>query len=97
MVTHASSDSVPARGLRPISSMRDLIGITTLIERSFADDMDAAGRSNMREMRWLGMLLGWMDWFAAPGQGMMPGYVWVEDNRIVGNVTVRTRGIGVEQ
>ena len=89
MVTHASSDSASARGLRPISSMRDLIGITTLIERSFADDMDAAGRSNMREMRWLGTLFGWMDWFAAPGQGMMPGYVWVEDNRIVGNVTVR--------
>ena len=89
MVTHASSDSMTTRGLRPINSLRDLVGITTLIERSFADDMDATGRSHMREMRWMGTLFGWMDWFASPGQGMMPGYVWVEDDRIVGNVTVR--------
>ena len=37
----------------------------------------------------MGTLFGWMDWFASPGQGLMPGYVWVEDGRIVGNVTVR--------
>jgi ribosomal protein S18 acetylase RimI-like enzyme len=60
-----------------------------LIERSFADDMDAGSRTHMREMRWLGTLFGWMDWFAAPGQGFMPGYVWLEDGQIVGNVTVR--------
>ena len=89
MVTHATSDSIPTRGLRPINSLHDLVGVTTLIERSFADDMDAMGRSNMREMRWMGTLFGWMDWFAPPGQGMLPGYVWVEDDRIVGNVTVR--------
>ena len=69
--------------------MRDLVGVTTLIERAFADDMDASGRSHMREMRWMGMLFGWLDWFASPGQGLMPGYVWVEDGQIVGNVTVR--------
>ncbi|NTU62109.1 MAG: GNAT family N-acetyltransferase, partial [Chloroflexi bacterium] len=89
MVTHATSDSSAARGLRPIQSMRDLVGVTVLIERAFADDMDAIGRSHMREMRWLGTLFGWMDWFSSPGQGFMPGYVWVEDGRIVGNVTVR--------
>ncbi len=89
MVAHATSDSTMARGLRPINSMRDLVGITTLIERAFADDMDASGRVHMREMRWLGTLFGWMDWLASPGQGLMPGYVWLEDGHIVGNVTVR--------
>ncbi len=89
MVTHASSDSSATRGLRPINSMRDLIGVTTLIEQAFADDMDATGRAHMREMRWMGTLFGWMDWLASPGQGMMPGYVWIEEGRIVGNVTVR--------
>ena len=69
--------------------MRDLVGITTLIEQAFADDMDAIGRSHMREMRWMGTLFGWMDWFASPGQGFMPGYVWIEGGQIVGNVTVR--------
>ena len=89
MVAHATPDSSLARGLRPINSMRDLVGITTLIERAFADDMDESGRAYMREMRWLSTLFGWMDWLAAPGQGLMPGYVWLEDGRIVGNVTVR--------
>jgi ribosomal protein S18 acetylase RimI-like enzyme len=69
--------------------MRDLAGVTALIEQAFADDMDPRGRSHMREMRWLATLFGWMDWFAAPGQGFMPGYVWLEQGRIVGNVTVR--------
>jgi ribosomal protein S18 acetylase RimI-like enzyme len=89
MVAHATSDSSPTRGLRPINSMHDLVGITTLIEHAFADDMDASGRAHMREMRWMGTLFGWMDWLASPGQGLMPGYVWLEDGRIVGNVTVR--------
>jgi GNAT superfamily N-acetyltransferase len=89
MVAHATSDSAPARGLRPINSMRDLIGITTLVERAFATDMDESGRAHMREMRWLGTLFGWMDGLASPGQGLMPGYVWLEDGHIVGNVTVR--------
>jgi ribosomal protein S18 acetylase RimI-like enzyme len=89
MVAHATSDSSVTPGLRPIDSMRDLVGVTALIERTFADDMDASSRSHMREMRWLGMLFGWLDWFAWPGQGLMPGYVWVEDGQIVGNVTVR--------
>ncbi|HSD82347.1 MAG TPA: hypothetical protein VLG46_00720, partial [Anaerolineae bacterium] len=89
MVTHATSNSSAASGLRPINSLHDLVGVTTLIEQAFADDMDAGGRSHMREMRWLGTLFGWMDWLSAPGQGFMPGYVWVEDGQIVGNVTVR--------
>jgi GNAT superfamily N-acetyltransferase len=89
MVAHATSNSPTARGLRPINSMRDLVGVSTLIEHAFADDMDPSGRAHMREMRWMGTLFGWMDWFASPGQGFMPGYVWLEDGQIVGNVTVR--------
>jgi ribosomal protein S18 acetylase RimI-like enzyme len=89
MVANTTSNSSIASGLRPINSMRDLVGITTLIEQAFADDIDATGRSHMREMRWLGTLFSWMDWFALPGQGFMPGYVWMEGGQIVGNVTVR--------
>jgi ribosomal protein S18 acetylase RimI-like enzyme len=69
--------------------MRDLAGVATLIERAFADDMDASSRAHMREMRWMGALFGWLDWFTSPGQGLMPGYVWLEGGQIVGNVTVR--------
>ena len=69
--------------------MRDIVGVTTLIERAFADDMDLNGHNAMRDLRWMGRLFGWADWFTSPGQGMMPGYVWVEQGRIVGNITVR--------
>jgi ribosomal protein S18 acetylase RimI-like enzyme len=89
MVTHATSNQSASSGLRPINSMRDVVGVTTLIERAFADDMDASGHNSMRNLRQMGKLFGWMDWFTSPGQGMLPGYVWVEQGRIVGNVTVR--------
>jgi ribosomal protein S18 acetylase RimI-like enzyme len=89
MVAHATSDSAVTHGLRPITSMHDLVGVAVLIERAFANDMDAGSRSHMREMRWLGTTFGWLDWFAPSSQGLMPGYVWLEDGQIVGNVTVR--------
>ncbi len=89
MVAHATPNQADSSGLRPINSMRDMVDVTRLIEHAFAGDMDVAGRIAMRDMRWMGVALGWADWFTSPGQGLMPGYVWVENGRIVGNVTVR--------
>jgi ribosomal protein S18 acetylase RimI-like enzyme len=89
MVAHATSDQSASPGLRPINSMRDVVGVTTLIERAFANDMDANGHKSMRELRWMSKLFGWADWYMSPGQGMLPGYVWVDHGHIVGNVTVR--------
>src|SRR5512136_2587629 len=89
MVAHATQGEAAFSGLRPINSTRDVAQVAALVEAAFADDMDAAGRTAMREMRWLGRLFGWADIFNAPGQGIMPGFVWVEEGRIVGNVTVR--------
>jgi ribosomal protein S18 acetylase RimI-like enzyme len=89
MVAHATSNQSTASGLRPINSMRDIVGVTTLIERAFAEEMDLSGHNAMRDLRWMGKLFGWADWFTSPGQGMMPGYVWMEQGHIVGNITVR--------
>jgi GNAT superfamily N-acetyltransferase len=62
---------------------------------AFQDEMDPAGERAIRDMRatgrW-GFLFGWIDRFAPPGEGMAPGFVWVEDDRIVGNVSVRRGG-----
>jgi len=79
-------------GLRPINPMTDLPGVATLIEQAFADEMDNSGRNAVREMRWLGrlgFLFGWMDAFTPPGEGTVPGFVWIEDGQVVGNATVR--------
>lgn len=89
MVTHATSNPSVSSGLRPVNSIRDVASVTQLIEQAFAEDMDARGHATMREMRWAGTVFGWADWFASPGQGLMPGYVWVESGHIVGNATVR--------
>ncbi len=93
MVAHATSGTQSFSGLRPISSMRDVTHASALIERAFAEDMDASGRSAMRELRWMSAAFGWTDFFSTPGQGIMPGFVWIENDRIVGNVTVRRLGV----
>ncbi|MBP7686331.1 MAG: GNAT family N-acetyltransferase [Thermoflexales bacterium] len=89
MVAQATSNDQAYSGLRPINSSRDIVSVAALVEQAFADDMDAAGRKAMREMRLMGQWFGWMDFFATPGQGALPGFVWIESGRIVGNVTVR--------
>jgi ribosomal protein S18 acetylase RimI-like enzyme len=89
MVAQATSNDQAYSGLRPISSSSDIVSVAMLVEQAFADDMDASGRRAMREMRWLGTWFGWLDFFATPGQGALPGFVWIEAGRIVGNVTVR--------
>ena len=89
MVAHATTNQSVVSGLRPITSSADLIGVARLVERAFADDMDASGRQAMREMRVMSQLFGWLDVFGGPGAGAMPGFVWVENGTIVGNVTVR--------
>lgn len=89
MVAQATSNEQVFSGLRAINSSRDVVSVSRLVEHAFAEDMDDSGRRAMREMRWLGTLFGWTDVFGAPGQGMLPGFVWLEDNQIVGNATVR--------
>ena len=89
MVAQAITNAHAYSGLRPIGSTRDMVSVARLVEQAFADDMDTVGRSAMREMRVMGRLFGWADFFSPPGQGMLPGFVWVEAGRIVGNVTAR--------
>lgn len=92
MVAHATRAQDSFSGLRPINTIRDLVEVADLIERAFADDMDESGRRAVREMRWfgrLGFLFGWLDTLNGPGQGIIPGFVWIEDGHVMGNATVR--------
>ncbi len=95
MVASAARRRTPFSGLRPLDVGRDLAAVANLIAEAFQDDMDPAGERAIRDMRAMGrwaLLFGWMDRFAPPGEGMAPGFVWVEDDRIVGNVSVRRGG-----
>jgi len=79
-------------GLRPLDNTRDLGGVATVIAEAFRGEMDPAGARAVREMRLignLGPLAWWLDLFAPVGEGFTPGFVWLEDGRIVGNATLR--------
>jgi ribosomal protein S18 acetylase RimI-like enzyme len=79
-------------GVRPLEGARDLGGVAEVLAEAFRDEMDSAGRRAVAEMRAvgrLGPLAWWLDLFVPIGEGFSPGFVWVENGRIVGNATVR--------
>jgi ribosomal protein S18 acetylase RimI-like enzyme len=86
-----SKPPLTGSGPRPVNLKTDLAPLADLIEIAFADTMDSGGRAAIREMRALSKL--------GPGLGFMPGmhdlmigvgmgFVWIEDGRLVGNVSI---------
>jgi ribosomal protein S18 acetylase RimI-like enzyme len=79
-------------GLQPVDLTRHIGGIADLIELSFAADMDAGGRSVIREMRFVSRL-GWaLPVVNALGLAQYPwlqGFVWVEEGKVVGCVNTQ--------
>jgi len=84
-----------ARGLRPFNPLFDLQPTTELIEIAFGEALDPLSRETLREMRALGWLLGPLFWLSntmrLPLAETYDGFVWMEEGRIVGNVTVHRR------
>jgi ribosomal protein S18 acetylase RimI-like enzyme len=97
MVADTVRRRVPFSGLRPLDASRDLKDVADLIADAFREDMDVSGERAVRDMRrasrWA-FLVGWLDHLAPPGEGMAPGFVWIEDGRVVGNLSVRRTAPG---
>ncbi len=77
--------------IRPVDIRKDLPAIADLIERCFAQTMDDEGREYIRRIRQIGkntQLLQLAN--RAPEQSSVPmrGYVWEEDGRVIGNLTL---------
>jgi ribosomal protein S18 acetylase RimI-like enzyme len=90
MVAIALGRSTQKSGLRPLDPTRDLQQVADLIQTAFAADLDQSGEAMLRDMRQMSRLGPLLWWFEQPGTGvgqMMSGFVWVERDRIVGNVT----------
>jgi len=87
-IAHSSESS---RGLRTIDPRRDMGQVADLIEITFRGDLDGTGRRMVREMRTLGRI-GWIGWALSrlllPPAARPLGFVWVEDDRIVGNASL---------
>lgn len=90
MLVAQASHKVPFRGVRRLSLTRDLRDVAGLIEQAFGQEPDRAGQSVASEFRalaWWGPLLWVLDRMSMGGEGFT-GFVWEEDGRVVGNVTL---------
>jgi ribosomal protein S18 acetylase RimI-like enzyme len=77
--------------LRPLNILHDLPAVANLIEKCFADTMDAEGRHYIQQMRRSGQDNSFLRWAAAAVETVsMPlsGYVWEENGEIIGNVSL---------
>jgi len=77
--------------LRPLSILRDLPAVADLIELCFSDSMDSEGKRYVSDMRRAGRdnsFLNWAEHAAETTSLPLTGYIWEEDGRIVGNVSV---------
>jgi ribosomal protein S18 acetylase RimI-like enzyme len=85
-------DRYARTGLCPFDPYRDLKPVAELITVAFGDKLDPAGQIALAEMRRIarwGWLLWWLRWSVWSSMGATPGFVWVEEGRVVGNVSLR--------
>lgn len=96
VATTVTQTTAAHSALRRVNPRRDLAAIADLIEVCFADTLDGGGRSMLREMRVLASshLLVWTLARVAGAAPVMDGFVWVEDGRLVGNVSIAPTGYG---
>lgn len=86
-------------GLRLLDVRRDLGAVADLIELCFQGSIDQEGQGYLRHLRQAaryGWLTGWSPFSDGEDSATgMSGYVWIEDGRLVGNLSIfpfRTRG-----
>lgn len=84
--------TAPASGLRPLEPRRDLSQVADLIEEAFGGELESGGLAALRDMRILsrmGPLVSLMARSDPYLEDVLGGFVWVEDDRVVGNVTIQ--------
>jgi ribosomal protein S18 acetylase RimI-like enzyme len=79
-------------GIRPFDIARDLRPVAELIADAFTNELDPRGLAALREMRIMSHLSGLLKLLSRSTgdlDDVFSGFVWVEDGKIVGNVTVQ--------
>ena len=91
MTAITSSLSNTSGKLRPFDASRDLSDVANLVERCFADTLDADGRRYIQQMRSAARNPRYLRWamnFAENVSMPLSGYVWEENGAIVGNLSI---------
>ncbi|MBX3011090.1 MAG: GNAT family N-acetyltransferase [Caldilineaceae bacterium] len=92
---HATTTRLNKRmeaGIRPFDIGCDLRPVAELIADAFAHELDQRGNAALREMRimsHIGALLKLLNHSTGEFNDLFGGFVWVEDGKVVGNVTVQ--------
>ncbi len=75
--------------LRPFEAHRDLEVVADLIELGFSETLDDEGRRYLSQMRSAASRAQTLGMFGLPNPGIgMSGFVWEEDGRVVGNLSL---------
>lgn len=92
MAVYASGRSTTAReGSQPFDPGRHMRQVAELVGRVFSDELDARGRSALRDMTLVGRFSPYLGGLISLAlfSDFISGYVWVEDGRVIGNVTLQ--------
>lgn len=77
-----------ATGIRPMDPLHDLPAVVTLIEMGFRREMDPQGRKMLAQLRRTAHSSS-MERLISGAPSGPPGLVWVEDEHVVGNLSLR--------
>ncbi len=86
----ATPTAIPGR-MRPLNILRDLPAVADLIELCFSNTLDPDGRNYIDQMRRNGRDTGFLNWAPRVIESVslpLSGFVWDDDGRIVGNVSL---------
>lgn len=86
MVITLSTPEWPPSGPRPINLKYDVPQVADLLELAFGEKMDRESRHVIRANSTGNP--SWLSWLNPQQNRLSPGYVWQENGRIVGNVTL---------
>jgi ribosomal protein S18 acetylase RimI-like enzyme len=91
MVTDIMVPTLVNRHLRRLDMRRDLAKVADLVELCFYDTLDPEGKQYLSEMRRAAQnpsFIGWASSLIDETQMPPSGYVWEEDGRLVGNLSL---------
>lgn len=75
-------------GVRPVDPVRDLPAIIDLIKIGFQDELDPQGQKMLQQMQRIARRNPWLRMFVPPPYEPT-GFVWVESEKVVGNLSLR--------
>lgn len=97
---NATDCSRAGSGLRSFDARRDLQAVADLIELGFAETLDDDGRRYLSQMRAAANSyrnLGWLGIAGSLSSYSMSGYVWEEEGRLIGNLSLIPYLIGARR